>query len=289
MLRIKNLFVTLLMFGTIISYSQDYHFGIRAGLNYATFRGPVEEGIIETNELNNGFHFGIVGMMRFNDYFALGAEVLYNQLGTNYNYEGESYYKFNVGEVDFLYENVKLNLDVSNSYINVPIQIHFNPIKKLEIVAGGYFGFLVSPVAGGRLEFGSKFYQNLEYKYYSDKAGSVPYGSKTIIVKVPQPDESVEYAQIAKTAGAYYQYNTDQFNDDTGSYYNWFDIGVTGGIQYFINSSLYAGVKVEYGFLDVTNDRLDRSLKAVDEDGAFILRDDHDTNLNFQISLGFRF
>ena len=99
----------------------------------------------------------------------------------------------------------------------------------------------------------------------------------------------MEYAQIAKTAGAYYQYNTDQFNSDSGSYYNWFDIGVTGGIQYFINSSLYAGVKVEYGFLDVTNDKLDRSLKAVDEEGNFILRDDHDTNLNFQISLGFRF
>ena len=278
-----------LLLSSWVGYGQDYEFGIRAGLNYATFQGPFESDVTETFSLNNGFHFGIVGLMTFNDYFSIGTEILYDQLGTKYRYEGPSYYRFNVGDVDYLYDDIQLNLDVSNSYISVPILAYFRPFKKLEIIAGGYMGFLVSPVAAGRLEFGSKFYQNLEYKYYNDNAGGVPYGATTINVKVPQPDGTDEVTTIYKTVGAYYQYTADQFNDDTGTYYNWFDLGVTGGFQYFFNRSLYGGLRVEYGFLDITNDRLDRSLKALDEEGNFILRDDVDTNLNFQISLGFRF
>jgi hypothetical protein len=279
----------VLFLSSLTVYGQDFHFGIRAGLNYATFRGPAETDVVEQFDLNNGFHFGVVGMLRFNDYFALGTEILYNQMGTKYRYEGPSYYRFNVGDVDFLYENIKLNLDVSNSYINLPVLIHFNPIKKLELVAGGYMGFLVNPVAGGRLEFGSKFYQNLEYNYYNDTAGSVPFGSQTINVKVPQPDGTDEITVIYKTVGAYYQYTSEQVNDDTGKYYNWFDLGLTGGITYFINRSLYAGVRAEYGLLDVTDNDLDRSLKSVDDEGNFILRNDKDTNLSFAVSLGFRF
>jgi len=289
MLKFRYIFLSAFMFISLLSSAQDYHFGIRAGLNYATFQGPAETDVIETNDFNNGFHFGIVGMMRFNDYFAIGTEILYNQYGTKYNYEGPSFYRFNVGDVEYLYEDVKINLEVSNSYINIPLLVHFNPIKKFEIVAGGYMGFLVSPTAGGRLEFGNKFFQNLEYNYYNDTAGSVPYGSKTILVKVPQPDGTDEITSIFKTVGSYYQYNAEQFNDDTGTYYNWFDLGLTGGFTYFINNSLYASVRAEYGFLDITDNDLDRSYKAVDEEGNFILRDDLDTNLSFAVSLGFRF
>jgi hypothetical protein len=285
----RYFFILVFAMTSIMTFGQDYNFGIRAGLNYATFRGPVETDVIETNDLNNGFHFGVVGMIRFNDYLALGTEILYNQMGTKYNYEGPSYYRFNVGEVDYLYDDIKLNLEVSNSYINIPLLVHFKPIRKLELVAGGYMAFLVSPTASGVLEFGTKFKQSLEYNYYSDSAGSVPFGSSTILVKVPQPDGSDEIATLYKTVGGYYQYTTEQFNDDTGSYYNWFDLGVTGGIQYFINRGLYASVRVEYGFLDITDNDLDRSLKALDEDKNFILKNDRDTNLSFAVSLGFRF
>lgn len=284
------LIIIVLVQAALLS-AQDYHFGIRAGLSYSKFLGPSEPDVTETFDINGGFHFGIVGMMDFNDYFSLGVEILYNQSGTKYLYEGESYYRMNVGEVDFLRDNLIYNLEITNSYINVPVLIHFKPIKKLELIAGAYMGFLVNPVAGGKYEFGNRFRQYPEFNYYSDKAGSGPYGSQYEIlnVKVPQPDGTVEIAQIYKTPGAYYQYTSDQFNDTTGTYFNWFDLGLTGGIQYFINRSLYAGIRAEYGLLDITNNRLDRSLKDVTEDGNFILRDDKDTNINFQVSLGFRF
>jgi hypothetical protein len=289
MLKKTYFILLILVLASLHSFGQDYHFGIRAGLNYATFRGPATAGAIETNELNNGFHFGAVGMLRFNKYFALGTEILYNQMGTKYYYEGPSYYRFNVGDVEYLYDDIKLNLDISLSYINLPVLIHFNPIKKLELVVGGYMGFLVGPSGGGRLEFGNKFYQNQEHNYYNDTAGSVPFGSQTINVKVPQPDGTDEITTIYKTAGAYYQYNSSEFNDDTGTYYNWFDLGLTGGLTYFINSSLYASVRAEYGFLDITDNDLDRSLLEVDEEGNYIMKNDYDTNINFSVSLGFRF
>jgi hypothetical protein len=291
MIKIKYILFLLFSIQVVFVSAQDFHFGIRAGLSYSKFMGPSEANVIEDFNLNNGFHFGVVGMIELNNYFSLGAEVLYNQLGTKYYYEGESYYRMNVGEVDFLRDNLKLTLDISNSYINVPILLHIQPIKKLEFIVGGYMGFLVYPVAGGKYEFGNQFRQYPEYNYYSDKSGSVPLGAQydVLNVKITQPDGSEDIVQIFKTPGAYYQYSQDQFNDSTGKYFNWFDFGLTGGVQYFINSSLYAGVRAEYGLLDITNEKLDRSLQDVDPEGDFILRDDKDTNINFQVSLGFRF
>lgn len=289
--KLRYFLICFLLFQGLMISAQDYHFGIRAGLSYAKFLGPAEEGVIEEFNINNGFHFGIIATMEINNYLSIGAEILYNQLGTAYQYEGPSYFKVNVGDVDFLRDELKYNLDINNSYINIPIMLHIHPIKKLEFVVGAYMGFLVNPVAGGKYEFGNKFRQYPEFNYYSDKAGGVPYGAQYEIlnVKVVQDDGSEEIAQIHKTPGAYYQYNSTQFNDDTGTAYNWFDLGATAGVTYFINSSLYAGLRADYGFLDVSNGNLDRSLKDVDEDGNFILRDDFDTNINFQISLGFRF
>jgi hypothetical protein len=166
---------------------------------------------------------------------------------------------------------------------------YFRPFKKFELMAGAYMGFLINPIGSGKLDFGGKFYQSLEYSYYKDLAGGhVPY-SNQISVKVPQPDGEDEVVGIYKIVGAYYQYDETQFNEKTGTAFNWFDLGFTGGFQYFINKSLYAGFRAEMGLLDITNNNLDRSLKDINSDGSFILKDDVDKNLNFQISLGFRF
>ena len=289
MKKMRNILILIMVLGPILIQAQDFHFGIRAGLNNSKFLGPAETGAIEEFSFDNGFHFGVVALMDLNDYFSLGTEILYDQMGTKYHYEGTSYFKFVVnGDLQVLYDNTKLDLEISNSYINVPILLHFRPFKKLELIAGGYMGFLISPVAGGILDFGDKFFQGQEYKYYSDEAGREALFSSYISVKVPQEDGTDEIVQIFETAGAYYQYSTAQF-EDRGTSFNWFDLGVTGGFQYFFNSSLYGGVRVEYGFLDLTNNKLDRSLMSLDEENEFIFRDDWDTNLNFQVSLGFRF
>lgn len=287
----KYILIVVILIQTGFLSAQDYHFGIRAGLTYAKFQGPVEVDATETFGINNGFHFGIVAMMELNDYFSLGTEILYNQAGTSYLYEGESFYRMNVGNTSVIYDDLSYNLEITNSYINIPLMVHFKPLKKLEIIAGGYMGFLVNPVAGGIYQFGSRFEQNPEFNYYSDNAGGVSLGSQYSIlnVKVPQPDGSYEVTQIHRNPGAYYHYSSLDFNDDSGKYFHWFDLGLTGGIQYFINSSLYAGVRAEYGFLDITNNKLDRSLRYLDAEENYILRNDKDTNLNFQISLGFRF
>lgn len=293
MFKIKYVLpLALVFFVQFTVHAQSYHFGVRAGLNYSTFRGPLETDVIEKFDYNNGFHFGATGMMTFNEYFSVGAEILYNQYGTRYSYEGPSYYIFNIANVKYLKNDIKLNLNVSNSYINIPVLAYFKPFKKFEIMAGAYMGFLINPVGSGKLDFGGKFYQSLEYNYYKDIAGGYALNTNpgnVVSVKVPQPDGEDKIVSLHKIVGAYYQYDATQFNEKTGTAFNWFDLGLTGGFQYFINKSLYAGFRAEMGLLDITNDKLDRSLKDINTDGSFILRNDVDKNINFQVSLGFRF
>ncbi|MGE5357105.1 MAG: outer membrane beta-barrel protein [Deltaproteobacteria bacterium] len=278
-------------------YSQEFHFGIRGGMNFSTFLGPVESDVLETNKINNGFHFGIEGIYSFNDYLSAATEIQYSQIGSKYKYNGPSYYIF-FDDDNYLLKNpeVTYNLNVSNSYIYIPVNLMVRPFKKLEIKAGGYFGFLINPTASGNMEFGNKFNQKLKYNFYSDKdAPSIYYNYGTLNIKTENADGKEEIRQTKQTSRAYNQYPPADYKD--GSFYKVFDAGVNFGINYFINNSLLVGVNCQYGLTDISNNKLDRSLKTLADDGdlffnnedKLIYKDDFDRNLNFQISLGFRF
>lgn len=284
----------------VLSFSnlaaQEYHFGIRGGTNFGKFLGPSEEGADESYSYSNGFHFGIEVLYSFNDYVSVGTEILYNQIGSAYKYIGPSYHIFtDYDNYVLTNDHVEYNLTISNSYINLPLNVYLKPIKKLEFKLGGYIGFLINPTANGKMYFGSKFNQTLDYNYYSDKTTSyynTNYGS--IQVKTPGEDGEV-IRSTAKVAKAYHQYPSADYKDE--SFYNVMDAGLNLGLNYYINSSLYIGLNLQYGLLDITNDNLDRSLMSINEDGdsffdatdSMIYRKDKDTNLNLQISLGFRF
>lgn len=295
MKNIKYILI-LVVFSFSSLVAQEYHFGIRGGTNFGKIVGPSEEGADETHSFSNGFHFGIEALYSFNDYFSLGTEIVYNQIGSKYKYVGPSYHIFTDYDNYILTnDNVEYNLTISNSYINLPINVYFKPIKKLEFKLGGYLGFLISPTANGKMYFGSKFNQTLDYNYYSDKTVSyytTNYGS----IQVITPGEDGDLIRTtAKVAKAYHQYPLTDYEDD--SFYKVMDAGLNFGINYYINSSLYLGLNLQYGLIDITNNNLDRSLKSLTEDGdsyfdetdSFIYRQDKDTNLNLQISLGFRF
>ena len=44
---------------TTIMMAQSFNIGVRAGLNYSTFKGPLEESINEDYGVSSGFHFGL--------------------------------------------------------------------------------------------------------------------------------------------------------------------------------------------------------------------------------------
>ena len=217
-------------------------FGIRAGLNYTKFSGPLEQNVNEKFSLSNGFHFGVNYAYKFADIFAVRGELLYTQIGTKYNYDGSSFYKVPFGNA-FSYEkgNTRIDMKVSNAYISLPITFQWQASKKLEIYAGGYVSYLIGPKGNGTLYFDQSdslfFKQSLIHSYYKDAAGGI--ASSTVGPSVWVDGKVVT---LARDAGAYYNYLATEKEADL---YNALDYGLVGGVNYFINKGFYVGLRYD--------------------------------------------
>jgi hypothetical protein len=280
----------VLIFGVSVLSAQS--FGIRAGLNYTKFSGPLEQGVNETNSLSNGFHFGVNYAYKFADRISLKGEILYTQIGTKYDYNGESFYKIPIGTSGYVYEkgNSNIQMKVSNAYIALPITVQFEVSKKIELNVGLYGAFLIGPKGNGTIVFesyenpaGIKFSQSLIHSYNSDAAG------ESILSRTTGPAIYVDGAVVtlARSAGAYYHY---QASEKVGNLYNRYDFGLTGGLSYFINKGFYFGIRYDFGLLDITNNKVDHKRKTYDEvNNLFNFSDDFDRNVGIQASFGFKF
>ncbi|MFN8338246.1 MAG: outer membrane beta-barrel protein [Saprospiraceae bacterium] len=283
----KYLIVLLMV---LISWSgiNGQSFGIRAGLNYTKFSGPVEQGVNERFSLTNGFHFGVNYAYKFADIFSVKGELLYTQIGSKYNFDGDSYYKVPIG-TGFYYEKgfTSINLKVSNAYVSLPITFQWELSKKLEVFAGGYVSYLVGPRGNGTLYFtqytetiGIK--QSLIHNYYSDVAGGI--ATSTL---GPWLEVGGKTVQLYRDAGAYYNLLASEKEADL---YKSMDYGLLGGFNYFINKGFYVGLRYEYGLRDVTDNRVDFIKKSFDEDNNVGIKAEHfDRNVGFEVSFGFRF
>lgn len=277
-----------LLFSTSCLLSQDYNIGVRAGLDFATFSGPLETN--ETFGFKTGFHFGLSYQYNFTGLLGLRAELLYKQTGNEIRYNGPGYYVLRQSTETTYDNNGIINeylLVISNGYLSVPITTHYKIGKKFEVYGGAYVGFLVSPTASGLIDYNSTenedgifFEQSFDYNYYSD----LPLGGNTIVDPISLVLADGDIFLLPQIAGAYYQYA-----EDRGNAMNTLDFGLIAGTSYYFNSGFYTSFRLEFGLTDVTNTNTDRSLISLDEDNEFIFREDRDTNLNFQVSLGFKF
>lgn len=284
---IKKTLVLILFLTTIITLNaQDYNLGIRAGLNYSKFSGTLEQG--EENSFSGGFHFGLNFAYNFTDLFAINTGLFYVQNGNKQHFDGDSYYIFRLDDGNKLYEKGKsvIDMDVSNAYISIPLTANYFVSDKIEILGGFYANILISPVGGGTWEFDSfdnpddiSFIQSQDHNYYSDKAAEAQIIGQAIKIGIDGKDYS-----LPNIANAYYFF--DEKEDDK---YNLFDLGLTAGVNYYVNRGLYLGLRVSYGLTDTTNDKMDISLRSLDEDNNFIYTNDKDKHLGLEISLGFRF
>jgi hypothetical protein len=263
-------------------------FGIRAGLNYTSFSGPLETGVNEKFGISNGFHFGINYAYSFADKLSVRGEIVYTQVGSKYNYDGESFYKVPLGSA-FLYEKGKstIEMKISNAYISVPMTLSWQATKKIELSAGVYASYLIGPRGNGTIYFEKNkdslfFKQSLIHNYFTDVAGGIANSASGASVWV---DGIV--VTLAHDAGAYYNYSA---LEKDGSLYNRVDFGLTGGFSYFINRGFYFGVRYDYGLLDITNNKMDYLRKTYDPTTVKgILSNHFDRNVGFQASFGFRF
>jgi len=267
-------------------------FGVRAGLNYSTFRGPLESEA-ESFGLAGGFHFGVNYSYHVSDLFSVVFELGYTQNGTKQSYNGDSYYIVRSQSVTaFVPGTRNMDISISNGYLMFPVIANYKVSDKIEVFGGAYANVLVSPTGRGEVEFLQSavvdsmvnhvvFKQSLDYNYRSDEAlGQAQLSNQRDIGVFIDGNEVF----FPKVAGAYYQQSTKRAN-----LMNTIDVGLIAGFNYFLNKGFYTGVRVEYGLTDITDTRVDASLESLDATNNIIYREDRDTHLGVNVSVGFRF
>jgi len=291
-MRLSVLSIVVFTFLFLVQgFGQRYNLGVRAGLNYSRINGPGEAEMMEGSSFNNGINFGVTFAYKITDRFGVKTELGYANIGSTDSIVGNSYYIFDIGNGNQIREGyAKRFIEVSNSYINIPLNVYFYPTRKIELFGGPYIAFLINPSAAGRIVFDDQndetkfgFIQSYDFNYYSDNARDIGNNSNffsnesvTVIV-----DEQI--VTMPRIVGAYYQYV-----EKDGNLYKWFDYGLTVGGQYYINNSFYFGVRADYGLFDVTRTRMDIAYRRLNGE-QYIYRNDRDTNLSIQATVGFKF
>jgi hypothetical protein len=265
----------------------EFSGGFKTGLNFNSFDGPLEAG--ESYGNNVGFHIGATFLYSVTDLFGLKGELLYSQKGSQYNYEGDSYFVFYTtsGENRIFANGRRQNdISVANSYIDIPLMVYYR-IGPVELEAGVNAAVMIGSVGSGGITFSgstpqgatiAEFTTTAEYSYYRDESGLASIRSSENI------NLGVENFLLPTEIGAYYEGP----NNDTKRF-NRLDFGLNAGIAFFLNQGLYIGGRLNYGLADITRTEQDIDYRELGPDNEYITRDDMDRNLSIQASVGFRF
>ncbi|MFT5165009.1 MAG: hypothetical protein ACI8P3_000233 [Saprospiraceae bacterium] len=290
--------IILLILGFSISLNaQGFSYGFKVGLNFSTLMADSEVDAsgkdLETFKYNSGFHVGAAVIYRFTDLVGVKGEFLFSQRGVKYAYEGEGFQIFtdNLG-TRILSENGnrKFFLETVNSYIDIPLTAYYKIGEKLEVFGGIDVGFMVGSSAVGEYTYqgailGFPAFDDvfeLDFKYFGDNTASeTTIDANTKVITVVNNSRNIT---IPERLGAYYL----DYPEKDGSFYNIVDFGLTGGLAFYINSGLFVSGTVNYGLTDTTNNNYDISRVATNG-LEYIPREDKDTNLSFQASIGFSF
>lgn len=282
----------LLFFGSASLSAQELSFGFKAGLNFSTFSGPLQEDAmgdeIEDYQMNNGFHLGIGANYQFTDIYGVRAELIYSQRGGRDEYEGPSYYVVTAesGNRVPILGSRRQFLDITNSYLDLPI-MGVARFGRIELSAGISVGVLIGSSGAGEIDFRNgtvdgdgdiSFLTTLEYDFFGDD------GNQANLNNPYTFSAGGENFEIPRTVGAYYEFE----NNEEGLYKT-LDLAALAGISFYFNEALYLGGRINYGLVDITKEELDRSLFEINNDGEPARRDDFDRNLWIQASIGFNF
>ncbi len=290
---LKN-FIFLVCFLVGAAGVQAQHkIGVRAGFNFSTISGPLEEK--EDFGVKSGFHFGINYTYMVNDKLGLRGEILYTQRGSKQSLidttDGVYYVVQTISPlarfVDF--GKTEYTLEITNSYISVPLTVQYQINRKFEVFGGMSVDFLIGPVGRGKTKFVSLnrpdeifFEQNHDHRYNSDEVGEY----NTLDRRGLSILLNGESASMAKTVGAYYSFFPSQ---KTANRFKALDAHLILGFNYFLNTGFYIGARAEYGLADITNNEVDYSLRELDDSFNYIFRDDKDRSISLNLSFGFRF
>ncbi len=295
---IKTLYVFMFIFLGTSLMAQEFGYGFKAGLNSNSFKGPSETDA-NGNELeeftsNGGFHVGAIVTWKATDLMGLRGEFIFIQKGGRRSFDGPSYLNLTstAGDVVATTGNRKQNINITTSYIDIPVTGYFKPVEWLEIYGGVNVSFLVSASVFGELTYSNgkmvvngagtdpdPFSYEIDGNYISGDPGEAVFANPPKIVRVG----TSTLVEIPSSAGVYYE-----FDEDRGNLYKAIDFGALAGISVYLNRGLFVSARINYSLTDVTKQNADVSLVSRDN-GKFITRDDDDRNFSLQASIGFSF
>ncbi|HLF65203.1 MAG TPA: outer membrane beta-barrel protein [Saprospiraceae bacterium] len=266
-------------------------YGFRAGLSYSKLLGD-QETDDAGNELDeyrfaSGFHIGLSMNYALTDLFGFRGEIIFTQRGTEYLYDGDSYYflERRTPRERIITGRRIQDYNISMASFEVPLIAYFK-IGSFEISGGLNSAFILSSTGGGSLNFEGvapsgddidPFKVTLQYNFNKDEAQEA--GPPNLQVRV----DGVTLL-TPSTIGAYYD-----FEEKSGNQYEAFDIGLIGGIAFYLNEGLYLSGKVTYGLTDADDNQYDISLYKLGADNSYIYRTDKNQHLTIQASIGFLF
>ena len=292
----KYLLILCALAISLTGFSQDLKIGVRTGLSFYKLLGPLETN--ETQNISSGFLFGITGQYNFSSSFGLRAELSYIQKSTEQVYNDRFLTVIlNNGNRIPLFGGDTYTLKKTFNVFSIPIHAVYKPFRKFEIFGGIDVDFIAGVLGQGNQSFRNNdfedeiaFTQTFNYNYGSnrfDEFNGAPAQFDLLIDLDANQDGIAEQVTVPRTITAYYYYDFDE--DKKFKAFRSFDLALSAGASYYINSGLYIRGIVNYGLFDSTIEEFDYSLQEVNDDGTFIFRDDFDRKIGAQISLGFQF
>ena len=288
----NNTLLFVLLFLPLFLIGQEWSGGIRAGLNYSSIDGPSEVDAkgndLEKNTFSSGFHIGGMITRKLNSTVGLRAEILYSQRGTDYQYQGDSYFRFftESGAAANSKGTRYTTLRVTNTYLDLPLSAYLR-LGRMELSAGGYGSFMLTSRGVGELNYSGKSIVGqtiepilipLKYDYFKDQFQQTGVSNAKFLTV------DNKRVVVPSTLGAYYDAR------DTGvPLFSRIDAGLQAGLGIFMSQGLYLGARIQKGFLDLTRAEQELSLLNLDTTGKVIPRNDKDQNLSLQLSIGFSF
>ena len=279
----------LLFLTTGLLTAQEFGYGFRTGLNFNQFRsnttmGPNGEPL-ETFGSASGFHLAAAFSIKFTDLVGLRPELVYSQRGGTLEYDGPGYLAYFDGQRDFRViegGNRRQSIDVTNSFIDLPVVFYYRPVSALEIFGGAYVGATINSTGAGTITYttaeGEEVVTSLDLNYFRDEPGDTDFAGGTEV------ETNGGFFNVPQTFTAYY----DQTDRDDRQF-DAFDFGLVGGLAIYLNEGLFISGRVQYGLTDVTEDEYEVSLQSLNADNSFISTARDVNYLTIQASIGFGF
>lgn len=294
----SSIFCLLFVFFAFESFGQGFSGGFKAGLNYsnmlyADLETDAAGAEVEENVANLGFLIGALFDYEITSNTGVFIELLYAQKGGRYRYNGDSYLLINdpiEGNI-YLTGQRRTSINITNSYVDIPLCFYYKPSKKIRVGIGPSVGFLVSSIGSGETVFtpGDPFPSEgiitaLTHNYRKHTGDNSDITYQTITVNGLGVFEDA----VPTEQGAYYD-----FGQKTDNYFNGIDFGLNLDFSYNVGGNLWLGLRLNYGLTDVSNNTYDFSKLGLENTAPDTYtktpRADKDSNIGVQASLGFSF